>query len=85
MMGGAGGTGRCTHNALLLLGGLSVCECILQRQHWHHWLSLISIKKCSRGESDGRREGANEGGGEGEMEVRRAGVTERAGRAKREV
>ncbi len=61
--GGEGkGNGGCMHNALLLLEGLSVCERILQRQHWHYWLSLISIKKCSFRASDGREEAANKGG-----------------------
>lgn len=58
---GGGGKGTCMHNALRLLKGLSVCECILQRQHWHHWLRLISIKKCSCGAYDGREQGNKQG------------------------
>lgn len=61
--------GKMHTQGLLLLEGLNVCECILQRQHWHYWLSLISIKKCSRGESDGR-EGASKRGRKSEERKR---------------
>lgn len=57
-----GEKGGCMHNDLLVLEGLNVCECILQHQHLHHWLSLISIKKCCYIASDGK-EGVRRKGG----------------------